>query len=150
MAFADQLAALLTHATAAGAAITPKVTDVAIGLPLPRGRCIRLFWDGEQLPVRMGGQRDLTGELVSDRITAALFMPVSTSSEAQYSQTLTEMYAFKHEMRTRVLGDSQLGGQSTDLEMEYAAPDFAVFGQALYAVVNCTFVLDFSEYPIAP
>lgn len=150
MAFADQLAALKAHAVAAGKAIVPRVDDVAIGLPVPRGRCIRIYWDGEQAPVRMGANRVLTAELVSDRITVTLFEPVSTASEKQYEATMTAMVAFKNEMRTRVLGDSQLGGMATDLEMEYAVPDFEVIGGALFAVVPITFVTDFAEYTIAP
>lgn len=149
MAFADQLAAIETHAQAAGAAMTPPMTDIVIGLPWPRGRCARVFWDGETEPARID-RRAIGEEHVSQRISVTAWWPVSDAGEAASEQLMSEMREFAHQMRTRVLGDSQLGGMSTDLEMEYASPDFVPWGGQLYASVGMTFVTDFDVYPIAP
>lgn len=145
------LAAIETHAIAAGAALTPTLDDVAIGLPVPRGRCVRIHWDGEQQPARMGASRDLKGELIAERIRVVCYWPLSTNSEDQGKQIVREMYEFKHELRTRVLGDSQLGGMSTDLEMEYVNPDFVLWADGtVWAQAETAFVTDYTEYPLAP
>lgn len=150
MAFADQLAAIKTHAVAAGATLSPALTDVAIAHPVPRGRCVRIFWAGEVEPVRMGAQRSLNAELIAERIMLVAFWPISDSSETGAEAIETDIYALKHEIRTRVLGDSQLGGMSTDLAMSYAETDFVVISGTAYRTLECEFVTDFFEYSIAP
>lgn len=150
LSYADALSALTTHATAAAAALDDPILDVAVGAPVPEGRCVRLYYDGETQPARMPGQRTLNAEMVAERISLILFIPVTEMSLSQMQAVEAELYDFKHELRTRVLGDSQLGGQSTDLEMEYAEPDFVVIGNIRYRILGVSFVTDFAEYSIAP
>lgn len=142
--------AILVHAAAAAAATDATWLDVAIGLPRPQNRCVRVWYGGEAAPVRMGANRVLNGELVAERVVLAAFWPLSTGGVTSDKAVDSEMYTFKHELRTRVLGDSQLGGAQTDLEMEYAEPDVAVIANVRYAVLEVHFLTDFTEYAIAP
>ena len=150
MAYADQIAAVKTHAVAAGAALTRAITDVAIAAPVPRGRCVRIFYGGEAEPVRMGTARVLTGELIAERIVVVIFLPIGEYAETLTSAIEDDLYAFKHELRTRIQADSQLGGQSTDLEIGYAATEFLQIGQVVYRTLEMEITTDYIEYPIAP
>jgi hypothetical protein len=150
MAYADTKAAIIVHALAAGAALSDPILDVAAGFPVPRGRCVRVYWAGETEPVRMGGQRVLNAELIAERTRIVLFLPITLNDETLAAVIDAQLHAFKHDLRTRVLGDSQLGGQSTDLEFEYAEPDLVVFNNARFAVLVMDIVSDFTEYAIAP
>jgi hypothetical protein len=143
--------AILAHAKAAATAVSAMWTDVAIGAPLPRGdRCVRLFYTGEAAPERMGGPRVLNGELVAETVGLVAFWAMSALTDSTTKAIDSEMVAFKHELRTRVLGDSQLGGASTDLVMGYCEPDYLLIGGARWAVLEVSFTLDYTEYPLAP
>jgi hypothetical protein len=143
--------AILVHAAAAAAAVNAQWKDVAIGAPIPRGnRCVRLFYTGEAEPQRMGASRVLNGELVAETCALVAFWAMSTLDETSVKSIDDEMVGFKHELRARILADSQLGGQSTDLEMGYAEPDFLVIGGGRWAVLEVAFTLDYTEYPLAP
>jgi hypothetical protein len=151
MGYKEQRDAILVHTVAAAAAVSAEWTDVQIGAPIPRGnRCVRLFYGGEVQPVRMGGQRVLNGELVSESIMLVAFWALPSLDEGSVKALDDEAYDFKHQLRTRVLGDSQLGGTATDLEMSYANPDFLVIGGARWMVLEVEFTSDFTEYTLAP
>jgi hypothetical protein len=142
---------ILVHALAAAAAVNAQWLDVAIGAPIPRGnRCVRIFYGGEAQPQRMGAQRVLNAELVAETVQLVAFWAMSTLDETGAKAIDSEMVAFKHELRTRILGDSQLGGASTDLEMSYAEPDYQVIGGGRWAILGVEFVCDYTEYPLAP
>jgi hypothetical protein len=143
--------AILAHAAAAAAAVNAQWRDVAIGAPIPRGnRCVRVFYGGEAQPRRMGGPRVLNAELVAETVQLVAFWTMPTLDESIAKSIDDEMVAFKHELRTRILGDSQLGGASTDLEMSYAEPDYQVIGGARWAILGVEFVTDYTEYALAP
>jgi hypothetical protein len=151
MGYAEQRDAILVHAAATAAAIDAQWLDVSIGAPIPRGdRCIRMFWGGEVEPKKMGASRVLNGELVSNVISLVAFWAMSGLSEAEIKAIDDEMTTFIAGLRTRVLGDSQLGGQATDLYMEYGQPDFLLIGSARWAVLEVDFITDYTEYTIAP
>jgi hypothetical protein len=150
MTYIAQRDAILVHAAAAAAAADATWTDVAIGLARATGRCVRVFYGGEAAPARMGGARVLNGELVSETVIVAAFLPLADSSIGAYKAAEDQAFAFKHELRTRVLGDSQLGGASTDLLMSYAVPDVVVSNNARWLVLEAEFTTDFTEYTLAP
>lgn len=150
MAYADQLAAVLTHAQAAGGAVSPAITDVVVAYPAPRGRCIRIFYGGETEPVRMGEQRVLNEEMVGEQIVVVAFWPLNNLSEDQAAGIEVEAYDLKHQLRTRILGDSQLGGMSTDLELGYAEPGFANLAGIPYRTLEMIVTTDFTSYTLAP
>lgn len=150
MAYATTKAAILVHAAAAGAALTNPILDAADGFPVPRGRCIRVYYGGETEPARMGGNRVLNGELVAHRTLVVVFLPVSVNDEAVAAAIDADLYTFGHELRTRILGDSQLGGASTDLTVGYLEQDFEEYNNARYLIGRSEIVSEFTEYVLAP
>ena len=151
MSYTAQRDAILAHAKTAAAAVNAQWKDVAIGAPIPIGnRCVRLFYGGESAPQRMGANRVLNAELVAETVSLIAFWSMSTLDLPAAKAIDDEMYAFKHALRTAVLGDSQLGGQGTDLEMAYAAPDFLVLGGTRWAVLEVEFTCDYTSYTVAP
>lgn len=149
MTYATTLAAILVHATAAGASLTPPIEDVKIGWPVPRGRCIRIFYNGETEPVRMGGNRTLAADLVSEVTSIVAFWPVNDASDDNAQNIETQMVALKHDLRTRICGDGQLSGSGTDLELGYVEPDFQVISGARYRVMAWDLTTDTTAYPLA-
>lgn len=151
LTYATALAQLVTHATAAGAALTNPILDVAVGGPLPDSeRCVRLWYGGEIDPAHMGAQRTLNSRMIGERIVLMLWIKLSGLTVQEVAAVETELYDFKHELRTRVLGDSQLGGANTDLEMTLADPDWATVRDMRYRTLAVEFNTDFIDYPVAP
>ena len=149
--YASVLSAIKTHAVAAGAALTNPILDVAVGPPTPgTGRCVRIFYAGEAESARMGAGLTLNSRMIGERIAVICWIAVSNLGEQEIEAVETELYAFKHELRTRIQGDSQLGGASTDLEVGLFEPDYLAYGNARYRTVECEIVTDFTEYTIAP
>lgn len=149
MGYTDQRATILAHALAAAAAVDAKFTDVAIGVPVPRGnRCVRIFWTGEAEPEHMGATRVLNARLIAPTCALVGFWSMRALGEAPSKAIEDEMVEFVHELRTRILLDSQLGGNSTDLEMGMAEPDYVVIGGTRYATVEIGFTLDYVQYSL--
>ena len=151
LTYASAIDAIVTHATAAGAAVTPTILDVSIGGPLPTStRCVRVFYGGETEPVHMGGGTTLNSRMIGERIVLVLWIAVSNLSQQEIAAVETELYTFKHELRTRVLGDSQLGGMATDLEMAPCEPDYLTVANTRYRTLETEFTTDYAEYSISP
>ena len=143
--------AVLAHCVAAGAALTNPIVDVAYAHPLPRGRCIRIFYGGEAEPAHMGSDaRVLNGQMVAELIRIVAFWPLSSSGETMAATVEAEVRALKHQIRTRILGDSQLGGLSTDLALSNAITDFGANGGIVYRTLEYEITTDYDEYAIAP
>ena len=95
----------------------------------------------------MGGNRVLNARLIAPTCALVAFWALRSTTPAAVKAIDDEMADFVHELRTRVLADSQLGGASTDLEMGMAEPDFVVIEGTRYAVVEVGFTFDYLEYP---
>jgi len=150
MAYATTKAAIVTHAAAAGAALTNPILDVRAGFPVPKGRCVRVYYGGETEPVHMGGRRVLNAEMVAHRTLVALFLPVSLTDEEVAVIIDAELYDFGHDLRTRILGDSTLGGAETDLDLGYLDPDLVTYGNTRYLMGLWEVVSDYTEYQLSP
>ena len=150
MAYADTKAAIVIHAAAAAAALTNPILDARAAFPVPKGRCVRVYYGGEVAPVRMGGNRTLNSELVGQRTLIGIWLPVTVNDEDVAAVIDAELQAFAHDLRTRILGDSQLGGQATDLELGYLEPDQVVINNTRYLMGLWEVFSDFIEYTIAP
>lgn len=150
MAYADTKAAIVVHAAAAGAALTNPILDARAGFPIPKDRCIRVYYGGETEPARMGGRRTLNSEMVGQRTLIAAFFAIRTTSEDVVIVIDAELQALAHDLRTRILGDSQLGGSATDLDLGYMEPDIVTFGNARYLMGLWEVVSDYTEYSLAP
>jgi len=148
--YADTKAAIVTHAAAAGGALSDPILDARAAFPVPKGRCIRVYYGGEAEPVRMGGKRVLNAELVAQRTIIAAFFPIALNDEDVAAQIDADLQALAHDLRTRILGDSQLGGAQTDLELGYVEPDIVLNGNTRYLVGIWEVLSDFTEYALAP
>lgn len=151
MAYADTKARLVTHATTAGAAITSDpILDVQAAFPVPKGRCVRIYYGGEAEPARMGANRTLNSELVGEITFIALFLPVVVNDEGVAAALDAQLYTFKHALRTAIDGDSQLNGYSVDLDLEYLEPDLVTYNNVRYLLGLWRCVSDYTEYTVAP
>lgn len=149
MAYSDTKAAILTHAQAAGAALTIPITDVAIGFANPQGRCIRVYWGGEVEPEKMGGRYTLNSEMIGQKTIIGVFFPVTTLSTDLAASIDADMASLAHQFRTRFNGDAQLGGTQTDLSLSLGQPDLVVIGNIRYLAAFWEVTGDFFEYTIA-
>lgn len=149
MSLATQLTAIETHAITVGATFTPPLTDVCVGLPVPRGRCVRVYWDGEAEPVRMPGRFTLMSELVADRVVVRGFWPIASADEAAHRGRVLEMAALAHGMRTAIDMDQDLADGLDAIDVEHAEPDIVQIGGALFAVVDIPVTLSYREQEIA-
>lgn len=142
------LAVIATHLTAAGAALTDDILDVDRGLPTG-GRMIRYYWGGEVEPPRMGGPRVMNGEMVGQRVIIVATWPLENLSVEMVTAIDAEMQTLAGEVRTRIQGDSQLGGNVTDLDLSYAEPDIVTIGNARYVALRWDLDLAYVEYAVA-
>ena len=144
--------ALQVHAAAA--AVTAggaTFTDVAVGFPAARGRCVRIFYGGERNPERMGPD-DLTlnSQLMAEAVIVRGYWPLSETAAKRQRIMEQEIATFVKSFRTRVLGDSQLGGEAVDLNLHAAVCEQIIVAHTKYAVVDFECVSDYTEYSIAP
>jgi hypothetical protein len=150
MTFAAALTNIGTHLTAAGAALAVPITDVMYAAPVPKGRCIRYFYGGETDPPAFSGKKTLNSQMVGETVLIVAFFPVSSLGETEAASTEDELWDLKDEVRTRIDGDSQLGGACTDLLLGDVEPDFVVIGNTRYRTLNWDLTLAFTEYTLAP
>lgn len=146
MTYATTKAAILAHAVTAAATLTPPITDVAAAFPLPKGRCVRVYYGGEADPVKMGGRWTLNSEMIAKRTMIAAFWPITTLSEALAAAIDADAEAFGHQLRTLLDGDAQLGGATTDSALLDASPDIFEIGGAKFLGVVWEHLSDYTEY----
>lgn len=149
MSIASAIGVLQTHLVAAGAALTDPLQDVDRGLPATAGRQLRYYWAGECEPPRMGGHRVLNGELVGQRFVIAATWPLTDLSAALVTVIDAEMQVLAGEIRTRIQGDSTLGGNITDLDLGYVEPDVVVIANARHVACRWQLDLAYVEYAVA-
>jgi len=148
MDFAAAMTVLETHALAAGAALDTPILDVDRASPTPKGRCIRLWWSGNSEPVKMGGRYTLSSEMLAERVSIVAFFPVSTLAEEATGFNDAEARDLRQELYTRLLGDSQLGGNVEDLSIEGVETGWETQGNIRYRTLDMTVLLEYVEITI--
>jgi hypothetical protein len=143
------LVVLATHLTAAGAALPDPIQDVDRGLPTG-GRMIRYYWGGEVDPPKMPGRRSLNSDIVGQRFEIAATWPLTDLTPEQVTIIDVEMQLLAGQIRTRIDGDSQLGGNVTDLTLGNAEVDLVVISTARYVGLRWMLDLSYVEYALAP
>lgn len=152
MAYPQWRPAVLAHAKAAALAVDPKWTDVAVGLRNPDARSVRMYYGGECLPPTMapeGNADTFSGRMVGERLWIAALWRLASIGTSEYEAVDDEMYAWKHELRTRLQGDTTLGGACAGLDLQYGSADIVVSGNTRYALVEHELLIAYTEYPIA-
>lgn len=144
------LVVLQAHLVAAGGALTDPIQNVDRGLPTG-GRMIRYYWGGEVVPPGMGGgeARVLNGQMVGQRFIIAATWPLTNLSVEMVTSMDSEMQTLAGQIRTRIQGDSQLGGNVTDLDLGYGQPDTKAINHADHVVMLWDLDLSYVEYAIA-
>lgn len=143
------LSVLASHLVAAGAALTDPLLDVDRGLPTG-GKKIRYFWAGEFEPPRMPYAESLDSELVGQRFNIAALWPLSDLDPALYAALDIEMQLLAGQVRTRIDGDSTLGGNVTGLKLRYGEIDVLTIGNARHLTIQWELDIAFLEYTLAP
>ncbi len=143
------LVVLQTHLAAAAATLTDAPFDVDRGLPTG-DRQLRYYWGGEVEPTHMGGNHVLNAELVGQRFIVAALWALENLSVDLVSVIDVEMQLLAGQIRTRIDGDSTLGGNVTDLELTFAEPDIVLISNARYVALRWNLDLSYVEYPIVP
>lgn len=146
MTYATVKAAILAHCVTAGATLTPPIADVKSAFPLPKGRCVRVYYGGEADPVKMGARWTLNSEMIAKRTMIAAFWPISTLSEDLAAAIDAEAEAFGHSLRGLLDGDAQLGGTTTDSALLDAAPDIFNVNGARFLGVVWEHLAEYTEY----
>lgn len=147
----DLMDALQVHAAAA--AVTAggaTFNDVAVGYPAARGRCVRIFYGGEREVEHFEDDKVLNAQLMAQAIIVRGYWPIPDAAAKRHRVMEGEIAAFVKSFRTRVLADTQLGGEAVDLNMGPALCEQAVIAQTKYALADIEIVVDYDEYPIAP
>lgn len=147
MAYADQQARVLVHAQTAANAVSPAIDDVQVAFPVPRGRCVRVFWTAEQDPDVMPPDT-LTEDLIAEVIHVSTFWPLSNLSESDAADYATQVYAFKHALRTAIDADTKLNGTATLAQMRNAELTYAKIAGAEYLVLDTDVVIEMTTYPL--
>lgn len=149
MSFADWLTKIEAHAVTAAGQANPAYTDVTVGAPLPRGRCVRVWWEGEVIPPpQMGNRYSLSSEVVGHGIAVGAFEPISDLNEAGFRNMLLGLQSFFHALRVLVDADRTLAGTSAVIEPDPVEIDYANLGGILCAFGVMGFTPGYLEYAI--
>lgn len=150
MTYIAQRDAVLVHAQAAALATDPKFTNVAIGWPVLSGsKGCRVYYGGEGEAPQMPSQKSFTADLIGEHVALIAWWAVSNLADGLAKAIDTEMFTFKHELRTRLTADHTLSGQSTAIEMDFVEPDTVVVGGTRYALIGADIVVGHTEYAYA-
>lgn len=149
MTFANAITTIGTHLAAAGSAVSPTVVDVDRGAPVSvNARMIRYWYAGDQPAPHYPGGQTLTDVMVGERVTVACYWPIT--DKAVLRSLDAEVQALKHEIKTRLIGDSTLGGACDDLTVGDAEVDYPIVNGAQTAELTIPLTLDFgTAYTIA-
>jgi hypothetical protein len=144
MTFPLALAAIGTHVTAAGTAVSPTIRDVAQGAPSAvNAPMLRYWYQGDVPAPHFPGGQTMTTIMVGERVNVAAYWPAS--DRAVLAGLDSWVRAVKHELKTRLIGDSQLGGQCDDLEVGDAEVEYLEVTGALVVRLLIPLTLDFGE-----
>lgn len=137
------------HAVAAAAAVDPQFVDVAVGFRAARGRCCRTYYAGEIAPPAFPEDETLNSQLIGERVVVDALWPMADISTEKAREQLGEAWTFKHELRTRLLGDESLGGDAMNLLLLPATVDEAVISKQSYLLCRIEIHLAYTEYALA-
>lgn len=148
MGYTAQRDRLLTHAQASAIAVDPKWTDVAIGMPALSGsKGVRLFYGGEGEAPKMPNQSTLVADLIGEHVSLVAWWSLAGLNTSALKAIDDEVYAFKHDFRTRVTADQTLSGDAVAVSMDYAEPDVVVVAGVRFALLGADILVGLTEYP---
>lgn len=120
MSFSGALTVMDTHLVAAGAALDPKIHDVAQGERANLRRRIDYFVAEIGAPDRMGNHETLTDWMFGVTVNVRIYIPVPDRSETLAANIEADLYAITVDIVTRLMGDYSLGGNATAMTIDGA------------------------------
>lgn len=145
MSFAGALTVIETHLTAAGAAISPAITDIGRGERIGLSRRIDYWYEGDGPSGKLGAARTLGDEMVGERVAIRVVLPVTDRSVKLATDIDAEVQSIKTEIKKRLIGDSQLGSNIVDLSVGTAEAGWSGEGGAWARTLEIDLVLDFVD-----
>ena len=134
-----------THVIAAGNALTPQM-PARIGTPIPKGRCIRVFYLGDGDSPAAGERYTVDGgQLLGEFVRIVAYWPLSTLGEDQYENIEAELIALKYDLKDRLVGDPSLNGTCDAFVVGDADAPVITYGGGLYRVLDIECTLTFTE-----
>lgn len=151
MSFTGAFAAIGTHLNAAGNAIDRPVEVVFTGDPgVPTAKLIAYWYAGDGDPVHFP-PRTLTDQMVGIQVTVQAYWPVATRDKNASANLEADVQALNYQIKSRLLGDSTLGGECKDLAISDTSTGWLAPDGGLYRTLTMTVTLDFVDlYTIAP
>lgn len=148
--FTTALANLEVHLAAAAAAITPPIPDVGAGEPgVPTVATLRYWYEGDGDPGRMA-RNVLTAENIGERVTIRAYWPVSTRDKPAAAKLEARVRALKHEIKTRLLADSDLSESCEITLIGDAEAGWLLLDGGTWRTLTLPLTLDFPDaYPKA-
>lgn len=141
---------IATRATTAGASLSPAVTDVARGDPIPGpGESVRVWYAGEADPPKFPGGATVNSDLRGERAVVTCYFPVPTSDQAVAQARDRRIFSLKDALVSGLLAGSTLGGNVTDIEVQPSAVGFHELNGTPYRVLEVTVLMSFTEYSTA-
>jgi hypothetical protein len=143
--------ALQVHAAAAAiAAGGASFTDVAVGYPAGKGRSVRVFYGGQRDSVYFG-EGSLNSQHVAESVYVRGHWPLADTATKAERVTEGEMATFAYELRGRINGDFQLGGNCTALKVAADAPSGqTVVASKRFTVIDFEIGIDLGDYIYTP
>lgn len=142
------LVVLQTHLEAAAATLTDNTFAVDRGI-VTGGRQLRYYWSGETDAPRFDSRFDLTGEIVGQRFTIVASWPLGNLTPALATAIDIEMELLAGQIRTRLDGDSELGGNIDNHVLQFAQQDVVMIGNARHVVLEWDIEMAYVEYALA-
>lgn len=151
MSFSGALTTLDTHLVAAGAAVSPAITDVAQGERTTGNSRIDYWFTEIGDPVRMGGAETLSDRMYGVTVLIRPHIAVSDRRETRNANVEARLYALSIDIVSRVMGDYTLGGNCAAGAWSGVSAGWTDNGGSMTRSADITFVFDFVEaITIAP
>lgn len=145
----DLMDDVAAHALTVAKAIDATFTDVSVGFPPAKGRCVRVFYGGERNPERYPDDETFNSVLVGQAINVRGYWPVASTGVLEQRVIEGQMAAFAKNLRAAVLGDVGLSGDAVNgLKMHLAAAEQVTVAGVAYAALDAEIVVDYDEHSV--
>jgi hypothetical protein len=143
--FSGAIDAVKAHLVTSGATLTPPVTLVQIGEPIPAGNCLAVWYEGDMDAPHFEGGRTLRHTQVGEKLTVRGYWKVPDRSSTLAELAEKQAQAFRKDIRGRLEGDHQLGGTCDELVVDPAVMGWASIDGAWFRTIEFQVVVEFTD-----
>lgn len=149
MAWQDTLDVIEAHLLAAGATLTPKVTNIRHGEPtaLSSGKPVYAYWYAGDRESQTGGNT-FTRTNLEEGIRIQLYAPGTIRLRNQTDTTEQFLRAGVRAIKARLWGDAALGGNTIGLDLDGSETGWFEISGMLARTVGFTAWLDLAEVDV--